>query len=130
MAALEEAILQGRSAQVGKQEPSFDPRIARAAALLTDRFKEPFHLPTLARQCGLSVSRFSHLFRNRLGRTPGQFLERQRLSHAAHMLRLTYLTIGEVAVECGFENPFYFTNRFRRHHGVSPTRFRKQIGRK
>jgi len=123
-AALEEVILLGRAAQAEETEPSFDPRIARAVALLTDRFKEPFHLPTLARQCGLSVSRFAHLFRARIGCTAGQFLEQQRLSHAAHMLKLTALNVTEIAAESGFANPFYFTNRFRLRHGVSPTAFR------
>ena len=128
MAALEEVILWGRAAQAEAGDPSADPRIARAVAWLTDRFKEPFHLPALARHCGLSVSRFSHLFRERIGLTAGQFLERQRLAQAAHLLRLTSLTIGELASECGFENAFYFTNRFRRHHGVSPTAFRERAG--
>jgi len=128
MAALEEVILRGRAAQAEESDPASDPRIARAAAWLTDRFKEPFHLPTLARQSGLSVSRFSHLFRTRIGLTPGQFLERQRLSHAAHLLRLTSLTVGELAAECGYESAFYFTNRFRRHHGLSPTAFRQRAG--
>ena len=123
-AALEEVILLGRAALAEEMEPAFDPRIARAVALLTDRFKDPFHLPTLARQCGLSVSRFSHLFRARIGCTAGQFLEQQRLFHAAHMLRLTALTVTEIAAESGFANPFYFTNRFRRRHGISPTGFR------
>jgi AraC family transcriptional regulator of arabinose operon len=130
MAALEEVILHGRTAQAKEDESSSDPRIARAVVWLTDRFKEPFHLPTLSQQCGLSVSRFSHLFRKRIGLTPGQFLERQRLSHAAHLLRLTSLTVGELAAECGFENPFYFTNRFRRHHGISPTAFRERAVKK
>jgi len=40
------------------------------------------------------------------------------------MLRLTALTVTEIAAESGFANPFYFTNRFRRRHGISPTGFR------
>lgn len=126
-AALEEVILHGRAAQAEAGDAPADTRIARAVAHLTDHFKEPFHLPTLARQCSLSVSRFAHLFHHLVGMTPGQFLERQRLSHATHLLRLTSLTITEISGECGFENPFYFTNRFRRHHGVSPTAFRLRL---
>ncbi len=123
LAALEEAILCGLAILEGKEG---DPRIDRAAALLTDRFKEPFRLPALARECGLSVSRFSHLFRERMGKTPGRFVEEQRLSHAAHLLRRTALHVGEIAAECGFADPFYFTNRFRRRHRTSPTAFREK----
>jgi len=122
--ALEEAILCGRAAQA--KDISGDRRIERAMTLLIDGFKHPFHLPALARESGLSVSRLAFLFRRQTGKTPGQFLEDQRLSHAAHLLRRTSLTIAEIAGECGFADAFYFTNRFRRHHGMSPTRFRKK----
>jgi AraC family transcriptional regulator of arabinose operon len=123
MAALEEAILYGWATRAGDRSP-VDPRIERAVETLTDGFRQPFRLPALARQCGLSVSRFSHLFRAATGVTPGQFHERQRLAHAAHLLRLTAMTVGEAAAECGFADPFYFTHRFRRRYGVSPTGFR------
>lgn len=125
LTALEEALLCGHAACAGKGRTT-DPRIERAAALLTDRFKEPFRLPALARECGLSVSRLSHLFREELGKTPGRFVEERRLAHAAHLLRRTPLRVGEIAAECGFADPFYFTNRFRRFHGTSPTRFRER----
>jgi AraC family transcriptional regulator of arabinose operon len=126
LCALEEAILCGHAAQAKEQDIHTDRRIERAVARLIDGFKQPFHLPSLARECGLSVSRLAFLFRRQIGKTPGQFLEEQRLSRAAHLLRRTSLTVGEVAGECGFSDPFYFTNRFRRRQGMSPTQFREK----
>ncbi len=124
MTALKEAILWGRMACSGDLSIRADPRIARAVALLTDHFKEPFNLPDLARRCGLSVSRFSYLFRQAVGQTPGQLVEQLRLSHAGHLLRLTFLNVGEISAQCGFQDPFYFTNRFRKRYGLSPRLFR------
>jgi AraC family transcriptional regulator of arabinose operon len=129
LSALEEAVLCGRAAQAASEDIHGDRRIERATALLIDGFKQPFHLPALARACGLSVSRLSFLFRRQTGKTPGQFVEEQRLSHAAHLLRRTSLTVGEIASECGFAAPFYFTNRFRRRQGMSPTQFRERAKR-
>jgi AraC family transcriptional regulator of arabinose operon len=126
LSALEEALLCGRAAQAEEEDIHGDRRVERATARLIDGFKQPFHLPALAKECGLSVSRLSFLFRRQMGRTPGKFVEEQRLSHAAHLLRRTALSVGEIASECGFADPFYFTNRFRRHHGMSPTRFRER----
>ncbi len=125
LCALEEAVLCGHAAQSREKDVHGDPRIERAVARLIDGFKQPFHLPSLARECGLSISRLAFLFRRQTGKTPGQFLEEQRLSHATHLLRRTSLTIGEIANGCGFADPFYFTNRFRRHHRMSPTQFRE-----
>ena len=126
LCALEEAILCVRAAQAEAEGVRGDRRIERAIARLIDGFKQPFHLHALARECGLSVSRLAFLFRRQTGKTPGQFLEEQRLAHAAHLLRRTSLAIAEIAGECGFADPFYFTNRFRRHHGMSPTLFREK----
>jgi AraC family transcriptional regulator of arabinose operon len=129
LAALEEVVLYGQAAQREGKNINADPRVERAISFLIDGFKKPFHLPTLARECGLSVSRLSYLFHRETGKTPGQFLEEQRLSHAAHLLRRTSLTVGEIATECGFADPFYFTNRFRRRQGMSPSRFREKARR-
>lgn len=126
LCALEEAILCGHAAQAKAKDVHGDRRIERAMARLIDGFKQPFHLPTLARECGLSVSRLAFLFRRQTAKTPGQFVEEQRLAHAAHLLRRTSLTIAEIAGECGFADPFYFTNRFRRYHEMSPTQFREK----
>ncbi len=123
-AALEEAVLIGRAAQAASEISGPDARVQRAVSFLIDHFKGPFHLPGLARACGLSVSRLSLLFHRDIGTTPRQFVEEQRFSHAAQLLRRTAMSIDEIARECGFSDPFYFTNRFRRRQGMSPTAFR------
>jgi AraC family transcriptional regulator of arabinose operon len=45
---------------------------------------------------------------------------------ASRLLRLTSLTIQEVAGEVGYDDPFYFSNRFRRYSGKSPSQFRER----
>jgi AraC family transcriptional regulator of arabinose operon len=125
-AALEEALLWTQAVQAEAAQPLPDSRIQKASAFLRDNFKQPFSLPDLAKASALSVSRFSHLFRSQMGCTPVQFLEQQRLAHAAQLLRLTGMSVEEVAAESGYEDPFYFSNRFRQHLGRSPRNFRIQ----
>lgn len=125
MAALEEAILWGHEAASRHRLPALDERIRKARRILADEFKEPFSLPALARRCGLSVSRLSHLFKQ-TGETPQQFLEQQRISHARQLLTLTNLSIEQIAADCGYEDPFYFTKRFRRSQQMSPSEFRRR----
>ena len=57
-----------------------------------------------------------------------QFVERHRMQHACQLLRLTSLTIAEIAAEAGYADAFYFSNRFRRYAGASPTQFRERQG--
>jgi AraC family transcriptional regulator of arabinose operon len=39
---------------------------------------------------------------------------------------VTSLGIAEIAAQVGYDDPFYFTNRFRRHAGKSPTQYRRR----
>ena len=124
MTALQEALLWAASTLPNGTQ--VDARIRKAVEIGSTEFRTTFVLPELAKRCGLSVSRFSHLFRQQIGQTPQRFWEEKRLSHAAHLLRLTVLPIHEIASGCGYDSPFYFTNRFRVRYGCSPREYRAQ----
>ena len=124
--ALEEALLWAAAAASGDAWLAMDPRIRNAIDHLAENMKQPFALAGLARRCGLSVSRLVHLFTENTGVSPRSFLEQRRMQHASQLLRLTSLTVTEIAAEVGYPDPFYFSNRFRRHAGASPSAFRKQ----
>lgn len=78
----------------------------------------------LARAAGLSRSQFCLLFRRGTGCSPQQYIEERRLEMAAYYLRTTAQSVTEVAEMVGFRNPFYFTNRFKRRFGKSPSLYR------
>lgn len=114
---------QTRQAQAGTP---LDPRVERAMHLLSQDYSEPFLLRNIAAKVGLSPSRLAHLFQEQTGQTLRVFAEERRMAHARQLLRLTALTVSEIAAECGFDSPFYFTNRFRLTAGRSPREFRRQ----
>ena len=124
--ALEEALLWGNA--VASKDPwlAMDSRVRKAVDYLVANLREPFVLGKLADHCGVSASRLSHLFKEQTGASPRKFQERHRMQHACRLLRITGLGIAEVAAEVGYEDAFYFTNRFRRYAGKSPSRFRRQ----
>jgi len=124
--ALEEALLWAQVTASRGDWMRTDPRVRRAMDYLAAHLREPFRLETIARHCGLSVSRLAHLFKSETGTSLQQFFEQQRMWHASRLLRLTSLGIAEVAAEVGYDDAFYFSNRFRRYAGKSPTQFRAQ----
>lgn len=101
-----------------------DDRLLRAIEFVDRNLRGDLTVAALARASNLSVSRFAHLFRTQLGVTPQQFVERRRLDAACRLLELTTRPIASVAAETGFPNPLYFSTRFRRHTGFSPTEYR------
>ena len=124
MNALEEVLLWCDTQNPLSEQAQMDQRIAGAMDYLVRHLAEPVSLNDLAAACGLSVSRLAHLFRLQVGMTPQQFLESQRLHRARQLLELTPRPISAVATEVGYENPFYFTQRFKRATGLSPRDYR------
>jgi len=123
MNALENALLWIRESLAREGRFRLDPRIRRALDIMSSDLRSPFSVAGLAQTCGLSASRLTHLFRAQVGSSPQRFSERCRLNRAAELLRLGGMTISEIAREVGFDNPFYFSNRFRKAFGKSPRAF-------
>jgi AraC family transcriptional regulator of arabinose operon len=121
MNALEEALIRCAGSATPESRPAPDPRMQRAVRYLALNMAEPFRIENVAAHCGLSPSRFSHLFRESLGTTPQQFSEKLRLESAQQLLRQTNLTIAEIAAEVGYADPLYFSRRFRRAFGHAPS---------
>lgn len=124
MNALEKAWLWVRTLISDDPWPQLDPRIRKAMGLMEQALQKPPSLSELARSCNLSTSRFSHLFRDETGNTPHQYQENLRLAKARQLLETTSLRINEIAREVGYEDPFYFSNRFRNRFGDSPSGIR------
>lgn len=121
--AFEEALIwinQGLSAE-GRMR---DPRVQKALDYIAESIREPVSVGELATHCGISESRLAHLFKEEMGMPVARFTERERLHRAARLLRLTRLSVGEIAAECGYDNAFHFSNRFKAQYGGSPSHYR------
>ncbi|MFR0689619.1 helix-turn-helix domain-containing protein [Enterobacterales bacterium AE_CKDN230030158-1A_HGKHYDSX7] len=79
----------------------------------------------LAQVACLSPSHFHAQFKERVGLTPHQYLLRQRLDHAARLLRETELPLVGVAGECGFSSQSALTTAMRRYLGLTPGSLRR-----
>jgi len=124
--ALERALLCLDAANPNTGGRPVDDRIQRALNYIADHLAEPITIDDLARHVSLSPSRLGHLFKEQLNLTPLQAIERQRLDRARQLLQLSAHPINEVARRVGFNNPFYFSLRFRKHTDTSPREYRRQ----
>lgn len=80
----------------------------------------------LVRAAGRSAEHVARTARRHLGKTPGELVTAARMDFAAKELRLTSKSVIEIAFDCGYAKPSRFFEVFRRHHGTSPLRYRKQ----
>ena len=95
-------------------------------AIMEANFCHSLPLDTFAKMCHRSLSSFKREFHRCYGTTPAKWLMQRRLECAAQMLRTTSLSIIEIALECGFEEPSHFSRTFRSRFGHSPTDFREK----
>ena len=124
--ALEQALLMLAEARGEGKQKREDPRLIDSVDLIHRRYDQPLSVADLAAAAHLSLSRFAHLFREVYGVTPQQYLENQRMQRAAQLIERTGLAVGEVGRAVGYDDPYYFSRRFKIAWGLSPREFRRQ----
>jgi AraC family L-rhamnose operon regulatory protein RhaS len=102
-----------------------------AELFLEDLRRHPEHLAIrwtleeMARSCGLGSTRFAEHVRALTNLSPGQFLTRQRIEHAAALLLAEpSRPITNVALDMGFSSGQYFATVFGAYYGCSPRQYR------
>ena len=58
------------------------------------------------------------------GYTPREFIEMTRFKYAAVLLKESDMTISEISYEAGFNSQKYFSSRFRKQFGKTPSEYR------
>ena len=101
-----------------------DPRITQVCDIIRQNPAAMIDLASAAWRASLSVPQFARLFRRAHGTSFQCWLEALRLGRARMLLRRSTLSISDVAHACGYQDPFYFSARFRQHQGMSPQQFR------
>lgn len=104
-----------------------DDRIRSVVEHIETHLSDDLSVPTLARIVHVSPSRLSQLFRDGLGVPPQRYVETERLARAAQMLTATSRSVGAIAHDVGWNDALYFSRRFRRLYGKSPTAFRVRV---
>lgn len=106
-----------------------DAAIEDAIDYLKKNLHIAINLTRLSNAAGISYVHFIRRFKAYTGVSPSQYLTGLRLNRAVGMLTDTALPIKEISALCGFENEYYFSNFFKKHHGISPSKYRKCIER-
>ncbi len=89
-------------------------------------YSDPLRLADLATLAGMSVSHFIRTFRHSMGTSPIDWLRRERINQAKRRLLDTDEPIKEIARQCGYRDPYFFSKDFKRLAGAPPSDYRKQ----
>jgi AraC family transcriptional regulator, L-rhamnose operon transcriptional activator RhaR len=103
------------------------PAVEKAAQLFRNRLAEAWTLRQLSRELhGINPSYLVRLFHDATGLAPMQFLARLRAERAASLLVRGDEAVGIIGGEVGWNDPNYFSRRFRSFFGMSPVAYREK----
>ena len=94
--------------------------------LVRQRPDLPLSVKELAAAARLTPNHFTTLFRAHAGCPFTEFLTEQRITRAKKLLQNPTLSINEVAQLVGYDDPGYFTRRFREKAKLSPRQWRNR----
>ncbi len=100
------------------------PTVRLAEDFLMRHLRKPVIRSELAEAAGVSIRTVSRAFREHHGVSPMAWLKARRLEAAEFELRVAVpgeLTVLEVALRYGFENPGRFAAEYRRRFGETPS---------
>ena len=90
-----------------------------------DHYSENLTLDDLSNYSFYSKTYIIRLFKKYTSLTPTEYLVQYRLNKAKELLRLTTLSVTEIAYNCGFDNIGYFNRAFKKRFLVTPSNYRK-----
>jgi AraC-like DNA-binding protein len=97
---------------------------AIAQTALGKRFREPITTSEIARTLHCNPDYLGRVYRETFGYSLTTGIHRVRMHHAKNLLLLSSLTVKEVSLASGYENPDYFRRMFRRFFDMQPNQFR------
>jgi AraC family transcriptional regulator of arabinose operon len=98
--------------------------IDSAILYMQEHINKNLTLNDLSKHYNYSPSRFSSLFKQKTGYAPIDYFIQMKMQKASQQLDLTDLPIKNIAITMGFDDPYYFSRRFRKIIGMSPTKYR------
>ncbi|WP_235828235.1 GlxA family transcriptional regulator [Actinomadura rubteroloni] len=97
---------------------------AAARAWALTELDRPIGLRELAARSAMSVRTFTRRFREETGLSAGEWLTRQRVERARHLLESTALPVDQIARASGFGTAVSLRNHFHAALGVTPSAYR------
>lgn len=97
---------------------------------VSTRFSDPcFDITALLNQSGYAEDYIRAEFKKATALTPIDFLAKIRVNHARKLFEIygKNLSVAKAAEACGFEDPIYFSRRFKQFIGLSPSEYKNQI---
>ncbi|MGI9368671.1 MAG: GlxA family transcriptional regulator [Ruegeria sp.] len=100
--------------------------VNKALALMQEHLETPLPIPEIAKRIGRSQKVLEARMLSDLGASPMQVYRRLRLNLARKLVAETDLSVSEIALRSGYENPSAMTRAFSAEFGTTPRAVRSE----
>lgn len=102
--------------------------IQKAKLLVKENYQNPdLTIEEISQKLYLSAAYFSSVFKKETGQSFVSYLTKERLSQAVILLETTADKSYMIAAKVGYSEPNYFSYVFKKHYGLSPSKYRNQL---
>ena len=98
----------------------------KAKQYIWKNYNQQLSLKKLADDAGISSYYLSHLFRKEMGTSYLEYLTSVRISIAKSLLKQTNMSVMDVCLEVGYQDPSHFAKIFSKKVGMQPAEYRKK----
>ena len=99
--------------------------LANVTSYINNNYTKSLKIKDLALMANLSERHFLRTFKDTYKKSPSDYINSLRLSHAQNLLKQTDLSMLAIALQSGFNSSNYFARQFRKEFSMAPTEYRK-----
>jgi AraC-like DNA-binding protein/mannose-6-phosphate isomerase-like protein (cupin superfamily) len=112
-----------------KEEQSMDTiRILKMLDFIHKYYMEYINLAQIAHAADIGERECMRCFQRIIQISPLQYMIKYRITQGAYMLKNNKsLSIADIAIKCGFDNPSHFSQTFKRYYRCTPSEY-KAVG--
>ncbi len=119
--------IDGTNTVLSDEHDRYLPLIIGVKDYIDKNFSERISLDHLSERFFLSKNFLRVKFKEIMGISPHEYLNKVRISNAKTMLRTSDSTVSDIAFACGFESQVYFNYSFKRSTNSTPSDYRRSV---
>jgi AraC-like DNA-binding protein len=108
-------------------ETKAHPIVSKFFEMLFDRTQVLDSVSGYAERLGISPSYLNKLVRTQTRHSAMDWVEISRVNWAKCLLKDSDMSVGDISIAIGVDDPSYFTRFFRKSTGMTPSEFRHQM---
>lgn len=113
-----------------KQTEDSNSSLQRTKLYIDEHYSENLTLERLAAMAGLSQKYFVDVFKKRYGMSTIDYITQLRMNTAKRMMTTSDLRLRDIAHYVGYHDEFYFSRKFKKAVGISPSLYMQNRRRK